>query len=171
MAKSGPLWGSGVKPPYITMLSSSSNPVLFSGQEDYTLDDKGRVTVPRNWRRAGAETETFHLVPDSHESCLRVMSPERFTRFGEEARLQPGMDDKKHRLFMRHFYANSTEVTTDKQGRISVPKEYCERLKLRGGIRLVGCGDLFELWNKEKLATSTEEEAPQYNHFADALGL
>ena len=120
------------------MLSPSSNPVLFSGQEDYTLDDKGRVTVPRNWRRPGVETETFHLVPDSQELCLRAMSPERFTRFGEEARLQPGMDDKKHRLFMRHFYANSTEVTTDKQGRISVPKEYCERLKLRGGIRLGG---------------------------------
>ena len=153
------------------MSSTLSTDALFSGQSDYALDDKFRLTVPRDWRMAGVESETLHLVPDSKGACLRVMRPDRFVKFGEEAREQPGMDAKKHRLFMRNFFSNSTAVTTDKQGRVMIPKEYCTRLKLKGSVRVLGCGDLFELWNKETFAAHHAEEAPEYNHFADGLGL
>ena len=153
------------------MSSTLSTDALFSGQSDYALDDKFRLTVPRDWRMAGVESETLHLVPDSKGTCLRVMRPERFVQFGEEAREQPGMDAKKHRLFMRNFFSNSTAVTTDKQGRVAIPKEYCARLGLKGSVHILGCGDLFEVWNQETFAAHHAEEAPEYNHFADGLGL
>lgn len=153
------------------MPSTLSSDVLFSGQSDYALDDKCRLTVQRDWRMSGVESETLHLVPDSKGMCLRVMRPDRFAKFGEEARVQPGMDAKKHRLFMRNFFSNSTTVATDKQGRIMIPKEYCDRLKLKGSVRVLGAGDLFEVWNKELFAASHAEETPEYNHYADALGI
>jgi len=152
---------------------SSIPPVsdLFSGTVDYALDHKGRVTVPINWRLKDAETETFHLVPDSKGACLRIMRRERFAKFGEEVQTKLGLDEKGHRVFMRQFYANSTEVTTDKQGRISVPKEYCERLGLRGTVTLVGAGDVIEVWNKQALAKRKEQEGPQYVFYASEMGL
>ncbi len=153
------------------MPSTLSIDVLFSGQSDYALDDKCRLTVQRDWRMAGVESETLHLVPDSKGMCLRVMRPDRFVQFGEEAREQPGMDAKKHRIFMRNFFSNSAAVATDKQGRIMIPKEYCERLKLKGAVRVLGCCDLFEVWNKEMFAEHHAQERAEYNHYADALGL
>lgn len=153
------------------MQSTLTTNALFSGQSDYTLDDKGRLTVQRDWRTSDEESETLHLVPDSKGTCLRVMRPDRFVQFGEEALDQPGMDAKKHRLFMRNFFSNSTPVTTDKQGRIMIPKDYCERLKLKGSVRVLGCGDLFEVWNKKMFEEHHEEEQMEYNHCADALGL
>ena len=153
------------------MPNNLSSPVLFSGQEDYTLDAKGRVTIPRNWRAEAGEGEAFHLVPDSKGACLRVMRPDRFVQFGEEARVELKMDAKTHRLFMRNFFANSTPVTTDKQGRIMIPRDYCERLKLSGEIRLLGCGDLIEIWNHKALAACARDEASSYQQATEALGL
>ena len=152
---------------------SSPLPVsdLFSGTVDYALDNKGRVTVPSNWRLKGAATETFHLVPDSKGACLRIMRRDRFAKFGEDARTKLGLDEKNHRVFMRQFYANSTEVITDKQGRINIPKEYCERLGLRGTVTLVGAGDVIEVWNKQALATRNAQEEPQYTFYAGEMGL
>ena len=43
------------------MSSTLSTDALFSGQSDYALDDKFRLTVPRDWRMAGVESETLHL--------------------------------------------------------------------------------------------------------------
>ena len=157
--------------PWTTMQSTLTTNALFSGQSDYTLDDKCRLTVQRDWRMPDVESETLHLVPDSKGTCLRVMRPDRFVQFGEEALGQPGMDAKKHRLFMRNFFSNSTPVTTDKQGRIMIPKDYCERLKLKGSVRVLGCGDLFEVWNKKMFEEHHAEERVEYNHYADALGL
>ena len=157
--------------PWTIMQSTLTTDALFSGQSDYTLDDKGRLTVQRDWRMEGVEGETLHLVPDSKGTCLRVMRPDRFVQFGEEAREQPGMDAKKHRLFMRNFFSNSTAVTMDKQGRIMIPADYCTRLKLKGSVRVLGCGDLFEVWNKKMFEEHHAEEQVEYNHYADALGL
>jgi MraZ protein len=152
---------------------SSNSPVsdLFSGTVDYALDDKGRVTVPSNWRLKGVPTETFHLVPDSKGACLRIMRRERFAKFGEDAQTKLGLDEKAHRVFMRQFYANSAEVATDKQGRINIPKEYCERLGLRGTVTLVGAGDVIEVWNKQALAKRNAQEEPQYVFYASEMGL
>ena len=99
------------------MPSTLSIDVLFSGQSDYALDDKCRLTVQRDWRMAGVESETLHLVPDSKGMCLRVMRPDRFVQFGEEAREQPGMDAKKHRIFMP--YRNSANLTAGL--RVAIP--------------------------------------------------
>ena len=171
MLKRGEFGGKAGIAPWTTMPSTLITDALFSGQSDYTLDDKYRLTVQRDWRTPGVESETLHLVPDSKGTCLRVMQPDRFVQFGEEMRAQPGMDAKKHRLFMRNFFSKSTPVATDKQGRVMIPKEDCERLKLKGSVRVLGCGDLFEVWNKKTYDEHHAQEESEYNHYADALGL
>lgn len=152
------------------MSATSSHLPPFLGQWNYAVDEKGRVTIPFDWRSEG-ESETFYLVPDSKGACLRAMRPDRYSRFGEEARKHTGNDDAKHRLFMRNFFAACAKVGTDKQGRIAIPKEMCERLKLKGEVALVGTEDLFEIWNKAANAARQKVETPQYQDIASAMGL
>ncbi len=153
------------------MPNSLSSSALFTGQEDYALDEKGRVTVPARWRQKDVDSEPFHLVPDSQGACLRVMRPDRFAQFGEEIRSQPGMDPAKYRLFLRYFYANSMQVAADKQGRIMIPKDYCTRLGLTGTIRLVGCGDLFELWDQKGFLSREEKDLSEFSQLVGGIGL
>lgn len=143
----------------------------FFGSESYALDDKGRVTVPFDWRQREGGGDVFYLVPDTKGECLRAMGEERYAKFGEEARNHPEMNAEKHRMFMRNFYSQCAKTTTDKQGRITIPKDYCERFKLHGKVRLNGTGDLFEIWNLEAQTAQQKREAPDYNKFAGAMGL
>lgn len=171
MAKSGGRGQNVEIVPNLRMSTTLSIDAIFSGQENYTLDEKGRVTVPVSWRRKDVESEELFLVPDSKGECLRAMRPDRFAQFGVDARGLPGMDDKKHRMFMRNFFAQCARTSTDKQGRIAIPKEYCERFKLKGEITLQGAGDLFEVWNKTAHAARRKQDEPDYGAVADALGL
>ena len=145
----------------------------FFGSEQYTLDEKGRVTVPFDWRRPDGTPDVFYLVPDSKGECLRAMRPDRYARFGEDARKLPGMDDQKHRMFLRNFFAQCAKSVADKQGRISIPTDYCERfgLELRGKVTLHGTGDLFEIWNPAKHEAKQSAEALDYAKMAEAMGL
>jgi MraZ protein len=152
------------------MSATSLNPPPFLGQWNYAVDEKGRVTIPFDWR-SEEESETFYLVPDSKGACLRVMRPDRYTRFGEEARAKTKGDAALHRLFMRNFFATCAKVIADKQGRIAIPKEMCERFKLKGEVSLVGTEDLFEIWNKAANAARQKLETPQYQEIASAMGL
>jgi division/cell wall cluster transcriptional repressor MraZ len=158
-------------PPYPNMSTDPTISVHFFGSEYYTLDQKGRVTVPVDWRNPDDESEVFYLVPDSKGECLRAMHHERYVQFGVTARNLPGMDEQKHRMFMRNFYAQCAKTTTDKQGRISIPKTYCDRFQLDGEIVLHGTGDLFEIWNKSAHAARQKTEAPDYAKIAGAMGL
>jgi len=153
------------------MSTHADIPVHFFGQENYTLDQKGRVTVPVDWRCEDRASDVFYLVPDSKGECLRAMRHERYVQFGAAARTLPGMDEQAHRMFMRNFFAQCAKTITDKQGRITIPKEYCERFKLEGEIVLQGTGDLFEIWNKSAHAARQKMEASDYAKIAGAMGL
>ncbi len=144
---------------------------VFDGKETYTLDDKGRVTVPKRWRRKDGKDEEYHLVPDSRGRCLRVMLRPRFDQFAEDAKSQLGLDLAKHRLFMRNYYSNSTRVDTDKQGRIAIPKDYCTSLGLKGEVLMLGTGDVIEIWNKAAYAEFARTELAEYQVQAGGIGL
>jgi len=174
VAKNGAVGQKVAIAPYPNMSADPSISVQFFGSEEYTLDEKGRVTVPADWLPGDDESKKgteFYLVPDTKGECLRAMLPARYAQFGATARTLPGMDEQKHRMFMRNFFAQCAKTTTDKQGRITIPQSYCERFKLKGRIILHATGDLFEIWNKEAHAAREKLDAPDYATVAGALGL
>ena len=153
------------------MSTPADIPVNFFGSESYSLDDKGRVTVPFDWRRRDEVADVFYLVPDSKGECLRAMREERYAKFGEEARNHLDMNPEKHRMFMRNFYSQCAKTTTDKQGRITIPKAYCVRFRLKGEVRLNGAGDLFEIWNGTAQTAQQKRDAPDFKKITGDLGL
>jgi DNA-binding transcriptional regulator/RsmH inhibitor MraZ len=74
-------------------------------------------------------------------------------------------------FFMRQFYANSTEVITDKQGRINIPKEYCERLGLRGTVTSWVRATSSKSGTSRRWTTRNAQEEPQYTFYAGEMGL
>lgn len=147
------------------------NRPVFDGRETYTLDEKGRVTVPKRWRSEGADEEIYHLVPDVQKRCLRVMHRWRFDQFAEEVKAAVGLDLVRYRNFMRNYNSNSTRVETDKQGRIAIPKQYCDQIGLRGEVLMLGCGDLIEIWKEAAYLEHQQQELADYQRLAGGVGL
>jgi MraZ protein len=148
-----------------------ANKPVFDGQETYTLDEKGRVTVPKRWRSEGEDEEVYHLVPDVKKKCLRVMHRWRYQQFADEVKAKVGDDLVRYRNFMRNFHSNSTRVETDKQARIAIPKHMRDTVGLDGEVLMLGCGDLIEIWKDSIYRESQREQLADYEELAGGVGL
>jgi MraZ protein len=170
VAKQGSKWEI-VENPFARHMPDLANSPVFDGQETYTLDDKGRVTVPRRWRSEGDDEEVYHLVPDVKKKCLRVMHGWRYRQFADEVKAKVGDDLARYRNFMRNFNSNSTRIEADKQARIAIPKLYRDTLGLDGEVLMLGCGDLIEIWKESTYRAAEPELLADYVQLSEGVGL
>ena len=140
---------------------------IFSGEFRHALDGKNRVTIPSAWR--SGEADEFFLVPGRTGSFLKVMPPVQFRAAAERAKME--VPAKEYSIFLRHFYSRSQHVAADKQGRLLIPDEFCQKANLRGEIVLIGALDTFEMWNSEAWSATQKDEEAIYEKVAEVAGL
>ena len=152
------------------MESVSSSLNFYAGEFRHQLDDKHRVTIPSRWRRNGA-IEEFLIVPDPTGQFLLVMSPEEFARASAVAENTPGVSPRDLRIYLRQLHARAQHGSSDKQGRLLLPDEFCKLLELKAEVTLVGGRGRFEIWNPQRRKRAHAEEHPTYQHVAEMVGL
>ncbi len=116
----------------------------FLGQYEYQLDQKGRVSLPADYRRRVDDNrfvllqwEPTHLTLFPMEAWAGVQ-----TRMLELRRNDPAMS-----RLLRQITARAVEVEPDKQGRILIPARLKEAADLDGAVYLVGALDRIEIWD------------------------
>lgn len=118
---------------------------LFLGEYDHSLDERGRVTIPKKIRQ---ELESAHIVlSKGFESCVFAFDIREWERQAEQ-QLESPVTDKEGRNVRRYLFSGAEKVEIDKLGRILVPALLKEYANINGEVVIVGAGDHFELWNK-----------------------
>lgn len=140
------------------MNPSSTAPWTFHGHSVQALDAKSRVTVPARWRFEGLEE--LLAVPDGSSPVLRLMPPqvlaETLQRLQEDGTL--GAPEKL--ALTRLYSAQAFPCTLDRQGRLSLPLGYVQRLGFSGEVMLVGAWKHIEIWEPARWRDySAEAEA------------
>jgi len=133
------------------------------------MDAKNRLTVPAKW--LAREEEEFQVAPDPSGQFLMVMTFAELERI--EARLMEAasLTPAERRLAAKQLYASARGVTTDKQGRLLLPVDQCQKVGLSGELVLVGSKGRFEVWNKERWEGSVAEHAGLLKRAALEIGL
>ena len=54
---------------------------------------------------------------------------------------------RDRRVFFRQLHARAQHGAADRQGRLVLPEELCQRVGLKGEVALVGGRGRFEIWN------------------------
>lgn len=124
----------------------------FLGQYEYQLDQKGRVSLPADYRRRVDDArfvllqwEPTHLTLFPVEAWAGVQA-----RMLELRRSDPAMS-----RLLRHVTARAAEVEPDKQGRILIPARLKEAAGLEGAVYLVGALDRVEIWDPSRFDEAT----------------
>jgi len=125
---------------------------------EHSFDDKGRITVPKEWRRDGFET-VLHVIPSS-EGCLKVYPG---SYLGKKRAL---LDEEKasindpRRKALEVLASGIQQVSPDSHHRISIKEKFRQRaaLEAKAQTALVGKFDHFEIWNHRKWAEKQEGE-------------
>jgi MraZ protein len=142
---------------------------FYAGEFRHFIDEKNRITIPARWRRGSAEE--FIILPEATHQFLLVMSPEEFSRMSAAAEADANVSARDRRVFFRQLHSRAQHSTADKQGRLVLPVDLCQKLELKGEVVLVGGRGLFEIWNLQKRNKADAEETPTYQHVAKVIGL
>ena len=125
------------------------NMQAFSGSAEHTLDTKGRVFIPTNYRAALGERFTLSLNND-----LRTLALYPKTEWAEMcealSRIKP--TDRKGKNYVRYVLGNTfTDCNLDAQGRLLIPQTLRTMFELAEGkdVRFIGVGECLEIWNIE----------------------
>jgi len=142
---------------------------MYLGEFSSTLDEKGRITVPRRFR-AAMETFGHHVwyMTRGFDKCVAIYNQEEWNKL----RAQIGQHGSMHTRaldFRRMLFGSVAEVKPDGQGRMTVPPHLREYAGLDKEAVLLGVDDHLELWSKEALRAYQELMEPNYREMAASL--
>jgi MraZ protein len=138
----------------------------FLGSYTYTLDDKGRVSLPAPFRRE-AEEQRYVLLQVYPPSLS--LYPEATWREVEERLRGVLRSDPGARLWVLRVMSSAVEVTPDSQGRILVPSRLQEAGNLSGQVLLVGAIDKVELWNPSDFSGAVDGTEEAFERYAPQI--
>lgn len=122
---------------------------LLFGNYELTIDDKNRLLVPSEIRKAiDSETdgEAFFLVA-GHNGKLWLY-PEKYYE-SLASQLRSGLAPEDDLLaFDQLNFSLASRVEWDKQGRMVIPEKILRKQELSRDVTLIGVRDHAELWNR-----------------------
>ena len=131
--------------------------MMFFGEYRYTLDPKGRVSVPGRLREVLINKyQEVLVVTKDFDQCLVGYPLEEWSRILEKAKSLP-MTDPSVKQFSRHVIAAAMECPLDKQGRILVPPNLRTFAKLNKEVVLLGMDYKIEIWDYKQWKEKEEQ--------------
>lgn len=121
---------------------------MFLGQYTYTVDSKGRVTVPSRFREGLSESV---VVTRGLDYCLTIYPMEVWTEIAQKVNSLP-ITDPRGRALRRIFFADAVNAEPDRQGRVLVPERLRQYAGLEPGaeVVIVGLDRFMEAWNPQR---------------------
>ena len=133
---------------------------MFLGNYLLTLDDKGRLAVPRKYRPwlcpEGSSPKPRVIAtknPNAH--CLVVYPMKEWEILTDDMAQHPGLKPgagkeaaREAEELEREVFGKAEDCTIDSQGRVLVPSDLRRDAGLTRQVRVVGRSRLFELWDE-----------------------
>jgi MraZ protein len=118
---------------------------MFLGAFTYTIDEKGRLTVPAKFR---ADLAAGLVVTRAIDRCLAIYPMEEWEQLAGQVSALP-VTDRRARAFRRLVFADAADAIPDKQGRVLIPPRLREYAGLDGEVVVTGLNTYIEVWNPD----------------------
>ena len=122
---------------------------MFRGRFDYTIDEKGRTSLPAKFREVLAASYDERLIITTFDKCLWAYPVKEWQTIEEKIASLPQFKPEVKAL-QRMFVSGATECPLDKQGRMVLPASLRDYAELKKEIVFVGMTKRIEIWAKDK---------------------
>ena len=139
---------------------------MFIGEFHHTLDEKGRVAVPKKFREA---LKNGAVVTSGLDGCLYLYSGEQWQKEAEKYAALPGSQGNV-RAHMRFTLAGAMDVEPDKQGRIMLPEYLRAFACLKKNVVVAGLYNRLEVWDEELWEAYRQKAEQESVKIAEQLG-
>ena len=141
---------------------------MFRGRFEYTIDPKGRVSIPVKFRELLSEKDDDRLILTSFDRCL-VAYPWEEWRVLEDKVGSLSMVKKEAKAFQRFFLSGAMECPIDKLGRILIPPTLRAYAQLEKNVVFAGLVKKFEIWSRERWAEEIVRSQENFEGISEAL--
>ena len=121
---------------------------MFTGKYEYSIDDKGRVSIPSKMRAAaGHQGQPEHLyITPGPKGNLNAYTEEGYSRYTNQLGAQTGADASD---LLRYVSSMTDTPAWDKQGRVIINPQLQERAGISKDIIILGVKSRIEIWDKK----------------------
>ena len=137
---------------------------MFMGEYHYSIDEKGRLTIPAKLRYELGEN---FIVTRGLDGCLFVYPKGEWENIIQKYKELPNTKDARN--FMRFFLSGATVCEFDKQGRINISAPLIKYAELKKDCVIIGVNDRLEVWSKEKWESFIDTNEDSLSDIAEKL--
>ena len=121
----------------------------FVGEFHHSLDDKGRLTIPSQWRpKTDSEEENQFLALPNLGGYVTVYPPKMIAQL-EERISQISLGDIEGQQALTELMSMAHSFSCDKQGRINLNDKLIEHAGIAKGTVLLGKLSTFSIYSEE----------------------
>jgi MraZ protein len=129
----------------------------LTGTYQCSLDEKGRLTLPRALRDQFGDSDTVLLSPGP-DKCLWLTNQRHLERLGERLE-QSHVNEADVRDFKRLYFAQTEKLTINDDSRVAIPERLAQFAELHQEVVLVGIDDHFEVWDAARWRQYTQRKS------------
>ena len=119
---------------------------MFFGSFAHSLDEKGRLMIPRKMRE---ELGFKVYIMKGFDGSLSIYTVERYQKLVEEFNKLP-FNQQRNRDYLRVQFASTFEMDVDKLGRLQLPTALLINFNISRNVIVLGIGDHIEIWDAKK---------------------
>ena len=140
---------------------------MLMGEYAHTIDAKGRVILPADFR---AELGEHFFITKGLDRCLSIYGENEWAELEQKLRKLP-ITDPNARTLVRIFSAAGRPLECDRQGRFLVPGNLRIYAKLEKEVVLTGMLNRVEVWSKAEWENCNTTETEELSNLAAAYGI
>ncbi len=131
---------------------------FFKGQETYSIDNKGRVSIPAKMRKyISAIAENTFTITKGFGKCVAAYPKDEWEKIEQKYTRELDMNDPVSLYYIRMMLSNCEEATLDSQQRINLPGNLLKEANINidsSGCKvlILGVMDHIEFWHPEEFS-------------------
>jgi len=139
---------------------------LFRGQFSYSVDAKGRVSIPARLRKhVSPEANDTFVMTQGTGKCIDVYPLDQWLVFEKKLEELNPFDPRKAK-FIRMILQHAAEDTLDSQSRILIPQKLLEYAKIEKEVIILGALKKIEIWNPKEFENYLKDTPETYEEIA-----
>jgi MraZ protein len=140
----------------------------YTGCFRHTTDEKGRITIPAEWRSGHEGANNRFLAAPSPDGCVMVLPPPEIEKINAKFSAIK-LHDAGGQALAASFYSKMQRLSFDAQGRITVNAGLLVHAGIEIGAEVVlaGSGSMFKLYSPGRWAQVEQKTAGE--NFGDLM--
>jgi MraZ protein len=134
---------------------------MFLSHHQNSIDEKGRMTIPVNYRE---QLQDGAYITQGFDQNLIVLPKASFENISTRIN-KMSLTNPDARQLSRLIFSHAVEVEFDRAGRILIPLFLRQAASLDNAAEVVGAGNHFEIWSPELWAKEDAQfQDPDFNN-------